>query len=532
MKHNKKILCAAVTAALSLSASTVYAVEGVMEVCSPDSTVFSTTASVANCNTTGAVTFASELFIGNNPSVPEGKKLRVSYDLKEDVCGSCSGDKGFDFNAIYTLSGGAVTFGEAVQPSDDYFIAGWTSSNPTPAKMSVTAPSGGKGDSQNVNFFVQAKQQSKTTSGPMYFQFKIDDATALATPGSEIKMGLQLIANGRSLPGDSSPGDVVIAKSLSGVQVQILPTSGIGEISVATGAKEFVGSNTTAKTADLGTLSIASPISGVKGKDLTEWTLGVSNPKPVSDQSSFTVTDGNFAASTTAKGKGRVFLDLDSNSTFGTSDITADTVEESEAIWKLTSDEIRSIAVAGSVKIVIEADGETAINDFEDQPTAALKIVYGTGDPASYTGRLRQIKRDGMICTLYNIPSSNGVDEVNIRITNTSGDAGTVLGTLRDTKGMEIFSNQELVASLAPNGTIRLTVSDLEKIPKNQAWLDANPTAPFAKGSTTDKTWTGRAVLTLAGNLKTMEAFDLLRELTTGAPLLNVSTGASGNGCQ
>jgi hypothetical protein len=530
MKHNKKILCAAVTAALSLSASTAYAAKGEFQVCKTANSSFSgassiTTASVTDCTTSGAVTFASELFVGNNPIVPTNGKLRVAYTLNEEVCGSCTGDKGFDFNAIYTLTGG--TFGNQVSPNDDYFL-----SDTTPSKMSVTAPVGGKGDSQSVSFFVQAKQQLKTTSSPMYFQFNIDDATTLATPGSEIKMGLQLIANSRSLPNDGSITDVAVAKSSSGVTVDISSASGIAEISVATGAKEFVGTNTTAKTADLGTLSIQSPVSGVLGQDLSEWTLGVSSPKPVSDQSSFTVSDGNFAASTTAKGKGRVFLDLDSNSTFGTGDITADTVEEGEAIWKLTSDEIRGISLSSPVKIVIEADGETAINDFEDQPTATLKIVYGSGDPASYSGRLRQIKRDGMICTLFNVPSpsTNATDNFNLRITNTSADAGTVLGTLRDEKGAEILSNQELVNSLAPDATAYLNAEAIQAITKNQAWIDANPTAPLdASGA---PTWSGRATLTLAGNLRTMEAYGLLREKTGGAPLLNISTGASGNGCQ
>jgi hypothetical protein len=169
-------------------------------------------------------------------------------------------------------------------------------------------------------------------------------------------------------------------------------------------------------------------------------------------------------------------------------------------------------AVADKCAIVIQADGTTTIEDHPSAPTAMLNIKYATG-AKEFSSKLLQIKRNGTVCKLYNIPASNAVDALSIRVTNTSRQAGVVKGTLQALDGTTIFTNQDLIPALASNATVR---------------VDAAALKVLAGG--TD--WTGRAVLTLSSNIKdgSLEVFSLVRN-KAGGPLMNLSGGASGNGC-
>jgi hypothetical protein len=122
---------------------------------------------------------------------------------------------------------------------------------------------------------------------------------------------------------------------------------------------------------------------------------------------------------------------------------------------------------------------------------------------------------------LYNIPApAEGLDKLNIRITNDSATVtGFVKGTLRDGDGKEIFKGKFLVdiGKLAPHQTVHLDMKALT-----------------AGGAT----WQKRAVLTVESNIPepNMQVFGFLRN--TGSrpgfpesPLMNMSTGATGDGC-
>jgi hypothetical protein len=87
---------------------------------------------------------------------------------------------------------------------------------------------------------------------------------------------------------------------------------------------------------------------------------------------------------------------------------------------------------------------------------------------------------------------------------------------LWDKDGNALFTNQTLVAELAPLNTARLTADNLI-------------TALTESGATV-ATWAGRAILILSSDLTDMEAFNLLRN-SAGGPLLNMSVGGTGNSC-
>jgi hypothetical protein len=179
-------------------------------------------------------------------------------------------------------------------------------------------------------------------------------------------------------------------------------------------------------------------------------------------------------------------------------------------------------SISGTAKeicVLVPPDNSTVINETQDVPEALLVIEYANRtDGVQYKGRLLHIKRNGTVCTVYNVPAEGAVDIVNIRITNRSSREGTLMGSLRDADNNYIFQNADLLngEKLAQNGTVRLTATELK-------------TVATANGHATG-TWSGRAVLTVTSDLTNMEVFGLLRN-SAGGPLLNMSVGASGSGC-
>jgi hypothetical protein len=127
--------------------------------------------------------------------------------------------------------------------------------------------------------------------------------------------------------------------------------------------------------------------------------------------------------------------------------------------------------------------------------------------------KLAYIKRNGSVCTLYNIPNAAAVDELSIRLTNTGSKEGGVRGTLYGLDGVPIFNGVVLVDTLLPYTTVRLSADDVKT----------------AAGGTD---WAGRAVLTLSSTISegSLEVFGLVRN-KAGGPLMNLSAGATGNGC-
>jgi hypothetical protein len=226
---------------------------------------------------------------------------------------------------------------------------------------------------------------------------------------------------------------------------------------------------------------------------------------------------------------GKVFIDVNNNGTYEAptstdaydKDFIATAVTDTEATWTLSTAAAKKLVTTcgdtvSSCDIVVVADGTTPVEDQPEAPTATLNLKYSTGDRTTVS-KLLHIKRNGTVCTLYNIPNSAAVDELSVRVTNMGTQDGLVLGTLRALDGTKLFTNKVLAEALTPNSTVR---------------IDAVQLNTLAGGSDTTPAWTGRAILTLSSNnaIGNMEAYGLVRN-KSGGPLMNISAGASGSGC-
>jgi hypothetical protein len=181
----------------------------------------------------------------------------------------------------------------------------------------------------------------------------------------------------------------------------------------------------------------------------------------------------------------------------------------------------------GCVNVVIKASGNDEIKTHDVAPTGTLRVVFSTDATSEFTGKMNHIKRSGTVCVLYNIPGPNSIENANIRVTNKSATPdGTLIGTLRLPDGTEIFTDYDILTAtglglIGANQTMYLNTDTLNTIAQSAS----NPNGAWTDG------WT-RAILRLETNLNTVEMMALIRDDDVmGAPLMNMSTGASGNGC-
>jgi hypothetical protein len=235
---------------------------------------------------------------------------------------------------------------------------------------------------------------------------------------------------------------------------------------------------------------------------------------------SLVIEDGNFNASGKAS-DGNVYVKLGSTSSnyLNALEFTTPTT----AKWKFSDLDLvdmRDVTPVEARQIVLGVNStEAVIENRQIQPKGTLVIEYLSGNAVTRTAFLRHLKKNGTVCTLYNIPPSNALDIVNIRVTNDSNlENAFVKGKLRDMDNKVIFTGKTLIeqGGLKPHQTVRLQMEDLT-----------------ADGAS----WAGRAVLTLESNIPhpLMQVYGLLRAReATGfpeTPLMNMSTGATGNSC-
>jgi hypothetical protein len=190
------------------------------------------------------------------------------------------------------------------------------------------------------------------------------------------------------------------------------------------------------------------------------------------------------------------------------------------AKWDLDATDLGTTMLdQGDLDMVLTVKGDTEINENRQiQTKGTLAIEFDGGNSVTRSTFLRHLKKNGTVCTLYNIPASNALDIVNIRVTNDSPSVdGFVKGKLRDMDNKVIFQKTLIEqGNLKPHQTVRLQMEDLT-----------------ADGSA----WTGRAVLVLESNIPhpLMQVYGLLRAReATGfpeTPLMNMSTGATGDSC-
>jgi hypothetical protein len=309
---------------------------------------------------------------------------------------------------------------------------------------------------------------------------------------------------------------MTIATAVNGMNVEISGEKTKYYINVATGSTEFVNSsNQISSIAKLGSIKF-DPNDDAKTLDLTSWSFDGTGATLV-------ISGAPFSASLLS-GNGKVFIDVGGNGLYDEhsdsvtfdKDFLATEVTADSASWEFSSGAIEGLVSkcqGSDCYITILADGETKIEGLADKPFAKLTVDYDNSSPF-YTGNLLLIEPNGTICTLYNIPPASGaLDTLSVRVTNMSTkEDAIVLGTLRDKDNKVLFKDKPLITTIIPHQTVRIDAAALEAV--------------------AGTTWTGRAILTLSSDIPAgqMEVLGLARSGTSG-PLMNISSGATGNGC-
>lgn len=492
MNHNK-ILGAAIVAALSMGGGIAQAAPS-----------FDMTAPVAS-----TPTIAMELF-NNNAADDETQALPSTST----------------FTTKYTLGLGVEDANKVTQPfTVIYTLTNGVWDNP-PLATQFSLEDAGSAPSityQEVTETLVKYGVSVTDATPISGETKLvlDGFKALvkknqfASSDAEVKLNIDITG------GATASATLTLAKSGQGVFVNFTPNNEDVQIDVGTAGKTFVGGAYAPNAANLGTIMIKYADPKLKGFDLaTDWNAKTSGDGVVT-AASLKVTKGPFAASTT---NNRVFIDTNNSGCAayeGGTDITA-TVSGTETatfsgVQALFPADLATVPTTN--KICVAVPGTAEINETTDAPQATLTAKYtnrtaGVPYPA---GKLLHITKNGVICTVYLV--TDGVttsDTSNIRVTNRSSVNGTLTGTLTDQNGDSVFTNVELATNVKPYQTIYLGSTDL--VNKAKA---AGHSGEFVRGN-----------LTIGSDLQKMEVFALLRNKASSVqPLLNMSLGASGNGC-
>ncbi len=350
------------------------------------------------------------------------------------------------------------------------------------------------------------------------FSFTIKDTEGLADNGGTVKLKAEWGA--ADIDFEITDSSIqTLYQSKASVGATITAKEPASKIDVTEGSTKFVDGYSET-TITLGTIEITSD---------SKYVIADNNVT-----GSLVVTGGPFMAST---GANQVFLDIDLTNgdcvfTDETTDLAA-IVDGDEATFELESEHVDILAESAiNVCVVVDESNETDINDTKDRATVALTLNYPSDKDITYVGRLAQTKRNGTACTLYNVPHKQASDLGFYRFINKTDIDATVWGTLKDRDGVEYFADQEL-GTVSANSTLVVKSTEIHEY-------------AITAGASEEKPWTGRAILTINSNSTDMEAYGLLRGKNTrsvllpaGAttppanigPLINVSAGASGNGC-
>lgn len=125
---------------------------------------------------------------------------------------------------------------------------------------------------------------------------------------------------------------------------------------------------------------------------------------------------------------------------------------------------------------------------------------------------LCSLTKNGVTKTVWNIPSPDSMNQGYIRITNTSGAAGTIAGRLFGEDGTELWSGDivgaaGLQATLAAHATLAIS---------NSSWA-----ALYAVDNTVPTTWTGRARLVLDSAIPNIEVVNFI---SSNGDMVNASS--------
>lgn len=456
---------------------------------------------------TDGVLYASELFGSGagTTQLPEGQKAAVVYTV--------DGEIRVNFDIIFTLSNGAA------------FVA-----NPVLVLMSNTDTTGitigtPSLTGQSVTFRVEVTPSAGQIirDGAQFgLLYNFSGATALSTPGEEITMTAALQTKLNFIDQAVNPSrEVTIASSSRAIDVQLSPElSGEAFISVSSDSKEFTGTSLPGgggvymNSSEVRIGYLALQVSDkVKQKDGTS-AFALSDTGTSAAGSTLVIENCQCAASRELPGKIYIQAGSGINGEVDEEGLSATWTFDNTALQNIITTTTNSDDNKGAA-IIVKVDQSTQINIPEDPPLASAEISFTTAgaDIITDEAELRKTRRDGMNCTIFNVPPTNATDILSIRITNDSGVAGTVRGTMYALDGTALFVAQDLnnANPIAAGETIRISSQDLEAIAG---------------------TWTGRATLEISSSLPRLEVLALLRErLNPAAPLTNLSLGAHGDSC-
>lgn len=554
--RNKKILATAITAALagSLGASGVNA--GALTVFYP---VDTETNPPSVINPSPMYVATEEIGINQTLSdaCPTGaaSRVQVTYVLDNDLVANDQ--------ITFQLNEGSSAASTAVFQTAAGNEPGASAGQISPNTLVITAAAGGgsglfalSGGGEGTNtltFAVQGSGISKNSS--LTFSFCVDKADLLEEQGQSLGITLSFPTKA-----EEAGGTITVIGAQQGSNVTIDEGEDDGKVKVNigsdAGAKKFTGSSLGEDTAILGEFCFSENETTVYKKDLKNpWNLDAALVTGIT----FTITDApfnasighvyapaNFASPTADEIAGvMVFLDTSnvgtSRGVFDAADIPADTVNITGATFTIAAadntdgvgtTDIASLLPAGAetekcVNLIFKVSGNDEIKTLKIPPTGKVTMTFTGGAVREFSGSLNHIKRSGTVCVLYNIPGPNSVENANVRIINKSAVAdGTLVGTLRLPDGTEIFTDYDILTAaglglIGPNQTMYFNTATLDTIAKSAT----NPNGVWDKG------WT-RAILRLESNLDYVEMMALIRDDdVSGAPLMNMSAGASGNGC-
>jgi hypothetical protein len=586
--RNNKILATAIATALPLSAGVILLGASsafALDLVSHGTTATATGAIPAVGTSNTAPTFATQLFPGDiniasatgtvaytatscpaNLNIPlDNSALVTRYQIPLAAVGIAEFTAGGIVKVTATLSGSA---GWATSPGFNptgnvVFCNGATdivtsgaliTCGATLATISKSSIVTDKGAS-SVEFAVQAVPVGngatiKEASAFLFFCPDVD-ADFLSTAGSSLTLtmsGKATLGN-QELPMGSAE-TVTIASSVQGINLYIDEGTSVtptpanpaqpaqAAISFNADALKFAVGATKTNMTDVDRVSLGRIL--IRGADGAKDRNGSSAyiPATASWSGKLTITDGPFSAST---GPNQVFLDNDGNCQFDTAtvppSVAANSVTNNKAEWTLLNG-IQLTALyqpAGTgMHVCVIADGVKTIEEQAKAPSATLQMG-ATGQTATVypPGRLRHLKENGTKCTLYNVPDGTetgttlSTDVVSVRITNTSKNPGRLFATLYDQSGKPLYTPNKRVSlgDIAPYQTLRYYTGQENM---DGYSVDKDLTTLGIVGH-----WVGqRATLIIASDLneEDISIFGLVRN-RHGGPNMNMSTGATGNGC-
>ncbi|BAP54670.1 hypothetical protein THII_0373 [Thioploca ingrica] len=559
MRHNK-VLGLAIASALALGASSSFGGELTIKYVSRQDTT------PGNCNpvAAGPAILASEVFFsGGDPVIFNTSTCNPDQDNLDGATAGVDGpaphnnpevdpgtyNDGF-FYAIYNFDSDTFdtlpflvdfTLSNAAQFGNISLTSGTGLdfvAHPSGSHSGVVKNSGGGAGDSSVTFYVTPAtgvgNNFRVNQDVLFLRFSMKNLGVLKSPDAEIKMTAKVYGDiGGGRPFDLPAPTETVATSARATRVELDSSSGSVQIDVAQGNKLFAGISGTdafisTTKAKLGSVTISGNNPSPLNVDGTPWNF----KKHATATGILTVTDAPLSASADP---GRIFLDLNGNNTYdSTATPPADILgtikaDQTTAEWNLTTSQLGDL-YGIKANIVLEVDGANAIEEQSDAAKATLVINYGGDNIDRFNRDLIHIKRNGVICSIYNVPAPGAMDVGNIRITNTSGTDGVeVSGSLRDKNGEPIFTNKLLVEKMGPNETKHIT-TDPTVTSADSIQLDGIEKDPTWTTNHSNESWKGRAVLTINSNSSSLEIYGLVRN-KAGGPLTNMSVGATGNGC-